>query len=436
MPPRLVGHETPRTEIRIAVVIQLTLLLLVAGNLARASVFQVQGGNKDVPLILNDLLVAGVVALGASAALLHRRLRIDVVALTGLAFAVVGALTAVAGISRFGFSGSEVFVALGFVARWLVYFGLYLVGINAIRARDVLPVWSALERATLLFSAFGLVQAAFLPNFAQIVYPDSGVEWDAQRHRLVSTFLDPNFAGALIFMVLLVELSFLSVGVRVARWKPLLLMAALIVTLSRSSVLGFIVGLGLIIMVHGLSKRILALLGVVAMGVIAALPQFLKFAAGYNKTTLSDESALGRLVAWAHQLIVFGEHPVFGIGLNAWGAISQRRGWLTSGNSSLSIEGGLLFVAALTGIVGLSLFVSMIAVVIVRARRVWRDPSRLPHERGIAIALPAITLAILLHSMFSNSLFYPMLMEPLWILWALGFVIAHEPLELVPERVS
>lgn len=433
MPPRLVGPRAPRHEVRIAVVIQVALLLLVTGNLARVPIFHAQGGSKDVPLLLNDLLAVGIVAIGAAAALLHHRFRVDAVALIGLAFAAFGGLTAVAGVSRFGFSTGELLVALGFVARWVLYFGIYMIGINAICARDVWPVWTALERATLAFAAFGLVQAAFLPNFAFIVYPDSGVNWDAQRHRLVSTFLDPNFAGAFIFIALLVQVSMLSVGVRVPRWKPLLLLAALVVTLSRSSVLGFLVGLGLIVFISGLSKRLVALLTIPVLGVVAVLPAFLRFAADYNKTTLSDQSALGRITAWAHQWTIFSEHPIVGVGLNAWGAISKRRDWITIGNSSLSIEGGLLFVAALTGVVGLSLFLGMVSIVIVRARRVWRDHTRLPHERGFATALPAVTVGILIHSMFANTLFSPLLLEPLWVLWAIGFVIAYEPLGQAPE---
>ena len=54
----------------------------------------------------------------------------------------------------------------------------------------------------LAFAGFGIVQSAFLPNFAQRIYPDARLylDWDPQGHRLVSTFLDPNFAGAFILL--------------------------------------------------------------------------------------------------------------------------------------------------------------------------------------------------------------------------------------------
>jgi hypothetical protein len=77
--------------------------------------------------------------------------------------------------------------------------------------------------------------------------------------------------------------------------------------------------------------------------------------------------------------------------------------------------------------VGLVLYLGILMAGAVRARRVWRDQNRQPHERGIAIAMPAIAIAYVFHSLFTNSLFHPFLMEPFWILWGIGFVIADQP---------
>jgi O-antigen ligase len=427
--PRLVGPEVRRSEIRIATVLQVALLALVVGNLVRIPVFTTQAGSRSIPLLPTDVATVALVSIGLATALLQARLRLDAVALIATAFAAMGGLTAIAGVWRLGLTVSDLVISLAFLARWLLYFGVYIVVINSIRERDVLPVWAALENVTVAFAAFGLVQSAFIPNFAQRFYPESvpGVDWDVQGHRLVSSFLDPNFAGMLIVMVLLVELGMLSVGGRVSRWKPLLLVVALIATLSRSSILGFVLGLGTIIMIRGLSKRVMGFVAVCCAGMIALLPALIRFAAQYNKTTFSDPSAVGRLISWAHQLTVFLEHPIIGIGFNTWGPIARERGWVTVANTSLGIEGGLLFVAALTGVVGLVLYLGILMAGAVRARRVWRDQNRQPHERGIAIAMPAIAIAYVFHSLFTNSLFHPFLMEPFWILWGIGFVIADQP---------
>ncbi len=422
---RLIGGRESGSQVRMAVALEAAVLLLIVGNLARIPVFSA-GGDRAVPVLVNDVIVGMLVAAGLIAAIRNRGLRLDGVALAGLVFAAIGGASAIAAVPRFGLSGGEVAVAIAFLLRWLVYFAIYIVAINAIRGDDVSRLWRALETTALIFAAFGIIQAALLPDFALMVYPGSRptLDWDAQKHRLVSTFLDPNYAGALIMLTLLGQLALISAGARVAGWKPLILLAALLLTLSRSSVLATVIGIGCILAARGLSKRLLWLLAGITTAIIAALPAILHFAAQYHKLTV-DASALGRLVSWAHEWTVLTEHPIIGIGFNTWGAVQRRHGWEAVAAASFGIEGGLLFIAVLTGIVGLAVYLVMLGVVTLRSRAIWRDPSRSPHERGIAIAIPAVTLGMIVHSLFSNSLLHPLLMEPLWILWALGFAIAR-----------
>lgn len=423
----LVAPRSTTTTIRLSLLLQATLLLLVVANLGRIPVFTTGGGERSIPLLFNDVVVMVFVACGAIAVIANRRLELDAVALSGIAFAAFGGLVALTGVSRIGLSTTEEIVAFGFLARWLLYFALYIVAINTLRSRDVFPVWKALETCVLIVAAFGIVQAALLPDFALMVYPDARatIDWDAQKHRLVSTLLDPNFAGALIMMTLLVEVSLVVSGARVAGWKLLLLSTALLLTLSRSSLLGLALGLGVIMLYRGLSKRMLTIVAAGAVVLLAALPQLVAFAKAYSKLSI-DASALGRLVSWSHEWTVLSEHPIIGIGFNTWGAVQQRHGWDAVAAASLGVEGGLLFIAVMTGVVGLGIYLLMTAQVFRRSRAVWRQSARVPHERAIAIALPAITIAMFAHSLFSNSLLHPLLMEPLWILYALGFVVARD----------
>lgn len=430
-PPRLIVPVTARRKpIRIALILQAAMLPLAVGNLLRISIGSTNAGDRAVPLLLNDIAAVFIVAVGIAACALNRRLRVDSVILIALTFATVGGLETIVGISRFGYTTSDVIVALAFLARWLLYFAIYVVVVNAVRSYDVLPVWRTLENITVAFSIFGLFQSAFIPDFAQKYYPESvpGVDWDVQGHRLVSSYLDPNFAGALIVMALAVHIGMLAAGADVKRWKTLIFLGALIATLSRSAILAFVLVLGIVIFIRGLSKRVLGLVLGAIVAMLAAAPALIRFAAMYNKTSLSDPSALARLVSWIHLWTVFSEHPFFGIGFNAWSVTARQHGWLTVPGVALGNEGGLFFVAALTGIVGLSIFVAMLVAMTVRARRVWRDPMRAPHERGISMAVPAIIVAMVFHSLFTNSLFLPLLMEPMWIILGLGFVVANEPL--------
>jgi len=427
---RPVGVLVPRpvtipegARLRPAHVLQVALLLLVVANLGRIPVFST--GGRDAPILANDVFVLGVLVCGAVAMALSHRARLDSVALAGLGFAALGGISTLLAISKFTLSGLEIMVSLGYLARWVFYFAIYIVATNVLRAEDVDGVWSALETSVLLFAAFGVVQAAAFPNFAQLIYPDSRVyvDWDPQYHRLVSTLLDPNFAGALILSVLLVEIAQLTGGVAVATWKPSLLSLAIVLTASRSSLLALVVGGTVIILVRGVGKRFLRFALAIAVIIALLLPKLLQYAREYNKLEL-DASALSRLVMWARGLTVLSDHPILGVGMNTWGFVQERYGWPRLGAASYAIEGGLLFVAVMTGVVGLVVYSSMLGFVLAKARRFWRSASASPEHRALAVGTAAFTVALLVHSMFTNSLFLPFILEPLFVLWALTSVAA------------
>jgi O-antigen ligase len=409
--------------IRPVLVFRSALLLLVIGNLGRVPIGS--AGAKDAPLLFNDLLVLAVLAAGLLAGIRARTWRIDAPALLAIVFGAVGAVSAILGASRFGLTGIQLVFSLAYLARWLAYFGIYLVAINTLRAADVPSIWRALESTILAFAAFGILQSIFLPGFAQLIYPDMG--WDEQGRRLVSTLLDPNFAGGLVMIGLLVELARMAAGAEVPPWKPAVLAIALLLTLSRSSVLAFVVGCLLILAVRGPSRRVLRLAGGFVVLSLPFAPLLLGFARNYNKL-IFDASALGRLESWLRGVTVFADNPVLGVGFNTYGFVQRAYGWDFGGMARFGLDGGLLFIAVMTGLVGLALYLGVVGTVLARCRRIWRDRARSAEDRGLAIGVAAATVATLAHSVFVNSLLFPFIMEVLWVLWALTFVLR------APER--
>jgi O-antigen ligase len=405
-----------------ATMVQALTVVLLTANLGRIPI--VSTGESSAPLLINDIAVACIALLGLAAGIAARSFRIDRVALIGLLFATIGALSAYATASRYGFSTFELALSLAYLARWLLYFFVYLALINVVRRRDVNAVWRAVETALLIFAAFGVVQAAFLPGFAQLVYPDSRayLDWDLQGHRLVSTVLEPNIAGAMLLVGLLVQLAQISVGVRIPRWRPLLLFVALLLTLSRSAMLGLVVGMGIILLVHGLSKRLLRSIVVVVALVLVALPKLVAFAAAYGKFSTGG-SAAARVVSWIQALRVFRDHPWFGIGFNTFGFVQERYGYLRFGAAAYSSDGGLLFIGVLTGVVGASVYIWMLWTIIRRCRAIWRDRDVSAEHRGLAIGAAAVIVALCVDSVFVNSLLTTFVMELFWILSALTFPI-------------
>lgn len=430
--PGLLDDGTWR--VRLFGAIRVAIALLVVANLGRVPVLST--GDREAPLLLNDLCMLFIVGMGAITGIAARSFRVDRLTLMALVFASIGAYSALLAVPRYGISPWQLVISLAYLARWLVYFGLYVVIINVVRVEDVTALWRTLESAILAFAAFGLVQAVFIPHFAQVVYPDSRVtiDFDEQGHRLVSTVLEPNMAGAMIMLVLLVQLAQLAGGVRLSSWKPLLLFSALVATLSRSSFLGLIVGGVVILLVRGVSKRLLRILVAIgAIGLVAA-PWLLKFAASYNKLGI-DASALTRIASWIKAIRIFSDHPLLGIGFNTYAFVQERYGYVRMGNGTYSVDGGLLFIAVMTGLVGVAVYVGMLAVVVQRCRGVWRDNAESPEFRALATGIGAGTIALCVHSLFVNSLLTSFVMEPLFVLWGLSFLMARGVIQQ-PARVA
>ena len=434
--------DRSRFEIRIATVLCATIAVLSVGNLGRIPIFST--GGRDVPILVNDLALAGFLTIGALAISARHALYLDHAAGLALVFAGLGALSAALG-GRIAWDRvlrqvslvlpedvwltvlSAAFVSISYLVRWLFYFSAYVVVINTLRAGDVNRVWSALEATILGFAIFGIFQSAFLPGFAQIVYPDSRpqLDWDVQGRRLVSTFLDPNYAGAFIAIGLVVCLARLASGARTPAWKLLVLAVALVLTASRSSILALFVAGFVMLMITGLSKRLLRAVGLAVLLVLLALPKLIEFAASFHKLSI-DPSAMDRLTSWLHGWIVLRDHWVIGIGFNTWGYVSERYGWIRSFSATYGIDGGLLFVLVMTGVIGLALYVGMLWSMFRTSLRVWRDSRMSAEHRGLALGAAVSLPLIVVHSLFSNSLLLPFLMEPLWILWALPSVLASD----------
>lgn len=430
LPTGHVGHDARAAvggRLRVATVVSGALWVLLAGNLVRLP--GLTSGAREAPLSVNDLAVLGVLLAGLLACFGARSLAVDAVARRALAFAAVGGASAVWAVPRFGLSGTELAFSLAYLLRWLVYFALYLVVVNGVRRADVPGVVGTLERVIVLFAAFGIVQSLFLPGFAQLVHPESAlyVDWDPQGHRLVSTWLDPNFAGAFLMMGVLLTLARVSCGASGLAGRLALLTLALLLTASRSSMLAAAVGALAVALIVGVSRRVVRIGAALLLLALPAVPALLTFARSYNKLAI-DASALTRLVSWLRALTIFGDHPVVGIGFNTYGFVQRAYGGEAGrGAFAFSLDGGLLFIAVMTGVVGLAIYVAMVARVVRHARGVWRSAWAAPDERALAIGAVAVTAGLAVHSIFVNSLLLPFLMEPLWILWGLVFVVAAAP---------
>jgi O-antigen ligase len=269
------------------------------------------------------------------------------------------------------------------------------------------------------------------------VYPDSTayVDWDLQGHRLVSTFLDPNFAGALIAVLLVMMVARLAFGIPVPAWKLVLLGGALCMTISRGAFMAFFAGALFIVCVRRPSRRLVRTAAITGAVMLPALPGVIAYAISYNKFEV-DASALTRVVSWLAALETLRDHWLIGVGFNTYGFAQRAYGREIIGTSGFGLDGGLLFVAVMTGVVGVVLYVGMLGAIWRRARRTWRNAALPAESRALALGAVAAAVVLLVQSAFLNSLLYPFLMETAWVVWGLASVAARGPAEATESDVE
>ena len=249
------------------------------------------------------------------------------------------------------------------------------------------------------FSAVGILQFIFFPNLDFL----ATLGWDPHYFRTVSTFFDPNFAGAFLILTLLI-VSHLRGGhiltPRVFYIFFVILYLTLLTTFSRSSYLMFLVS-GSILSFLKKSKLFFFITVALFLGLMLGFKIYSQ-AVAKPRNIDREQSAFFRLSTWQQGFTLFQKSPVLGIGFNAYryGVKQYNLGndqFLQSHGSS-SNDSSLLFVLSTTGIVGFAAFIFFL----------WC----LFNTEGLIVK--AAIAGLLIHSIFANSLFYPPILA--WLL--------------------
>lgn len=243
----------------------------------------------------------------------------------------------------------------------------------------------------------GLLQLIFLPNLQFL----QSFGWDPHYFRTVSTFLDPNFAGAFFTLSLILIMIKKYTKYTIAFFVTIFL--ALLTTFSRSSYLMLLIS-GLTLSFLEKSKTLLIKTTVVFLILLIGFQIYTQL---ISKPRNIDrgKSASFRLNTWQQGWQLFQKSPILGVGFNSYryGIAEYNLGdkqFLESHGSS-SNDSSLLFVASTTGIVGL---ISYLIFLFYLIKNAWR-------ENPILIS---VLTGLLIHSFFANSLFYPPIL--LWLL--------------------
>jgi O-antigen ligase len=218
--------------------------------------------------------------------------------------------------------------------------------------------------------------------------------WDDHYYRAVGSLFDPNYLG------LMMILTFLLINnkskFRYKRLLEVLVVFVFALTYSRSS---FVTLIGMTAVVAFSKRNIKALIVSVLLvgGLVVVLPSF-----GGAGTNLFRTASISQRVDSQRQAIeVWKERPILGVGFNAYPAyVLQKYRYDFMPRHASAPDNSYLFVLATTGVIGMAAFLYFI----------WQLFASLKSNKLLIGSLVAVGI----HALFNNSLFYPWVM--VWIL--------------------
>ncbi|MBI4065416.1 O-antigen ligase family protein [Candidatus Gottesmanbacteria bacterium] len=355
-------------------------------------------------LYLHDMLLI-LILLVSSVRLIVFRRNIAWPRLTKpiLLFMSIGGISLLVNSSRF--TQPELITSSLYLFRWVAYGALY--GVVVSGKLDPRFFVRGLYGAGLVITLLGIAQFFFYPDLRNLYY----LGWDPHYQRLFSTLLDPNFSG-LLFVLMFSHTSFVfSRKQNILRFLCMtLILSALLLTFSRSSYIAFAASLITVGIVLKKWKDILLMLAFFIV-LILLLP---KSGEGQNITRIT--SSLARLENWQEGWQLFVRYPLFGHGFNTLRYVRMTTDqYLLSGEIITSralsgLDNSILFILATTGIVGFAAYAWI-------GKRMIMLASQLNKEDGhIKAMYISMLVAVLIHSLFTNSLFYPWVMIWLWFM--------------------
>lgn len=252
--------------------------------------------------------------------------------------------------------------------------------------------------------------------------------FDPHIGRFLGTWMDPNFvAGLLGFWIPIMIGDWYSRNKscrkRMLAVLILLCLYAVFLTFSRSGYLA--AGFGLVIFFFLRDPKVILIGTVIVMLGITLNPRAQKRVGELGGTLANvllqetdeiDPTASLRIISWGRTLTLWEKHPIFGIGYNTFRYKAAEEGiveeeYFSSGGSDSS----LLTVLVTTGTVGLFFFCLWYGWMIVKSwMAFWRirtgcSKNQLIGE-SIHLGLFSGLCSILVHSLFVNSLLFPLIL--------------------------
>lgn len=313
----------------------------------------------------------------------------------------IGLFTGAAVVSLVVNSGNFTFPVLGisslYLVRWLLYIVAYVWALRLLRVN----FWVyGLFLLGMGFAVLGFIQFFLYPDLRNLTY----LGWDPHYYRLFSTLLDPNFTGLMLVLSMILGLTFWK-NIKNRWWMivgELIAGIALLLTYSRSSFLALAAAVIIGVL---LTKRWKLLIGLVLLGIaVTVTPR----TSGSTLSILRADTVLARIGNWQDGMTLIEKSPIFGHGFNTLRFIQGNAASPIISKSASGLDSSMLFIGATTGILGIVAYGYLLFSMMKLA---WHKKVTTLH-----VVYMSSLGALLVHSLFVNSMFYPWVLIWMWIL--------------------
>ncbi len=292
-----------------------------------------------------------------------------------------------------------------YLVRLIGYFCFFYLVLICIKNKifEKEAIYLLLIIVSLMVGIFGWIQYFWFPDLTSLKY----IGWDDHLYRLTGTFLDPGFTSIILVLGLMLAVVklFESKKKQIIFILAVFLFISIAFTYSRAGYIALICGLlSLFLYKKEIKKFQALLLGILFIFVILPRPA----SEGVRLERLNSIKA--RIQNYKETIEIFKISPLFGVGFN--NLCTYRAKFFGGDPNSHSCGGSdssILFVLATSGVVGILVFFKTVFTLFKEA------------ENGFyGLALRVCLIALLINSLFINSLFYPWVMGYVSVLLALG----------------
>ncbi|MCL4338981.1 O-antigen ligase family protein [Patescibacteria group bacterium] len=302
-----------------------------------------------------------------------------------------------------------------YIIRIFSYFSIYI-SVRHLLAKNKISTSRFIYLLTV--SGITLAIAGWLQYF---LYPDLRnlyyLGWDPHYKRIFSTILDPNYLGLILVLTFVALFSSLprplwkkDTKIKIFSLIPsIFIFFTIMFTYSRSAFSSFLTAAAY----YSLAQKKYIIIG--GCVIILFLAAFLLPKPGGEGVNLKRlYSIQERLINWQEGLGIFLKYPLLGIGFDTLRYTNpnvkntQLNNTIISQNvpnhSAGGLDNSLIFVAATTGILGLTAYLLFLIMAF---------------NKSILVSRISL-LAIFVHSLFLNSLFFPPVLIWLWVILGLS----------------